>query len=494
MWVEVCLFLALVIAYYVVKDMKPKGMPPGPWEVPFLGNRPPVEVKYVMELRERYGDVVTTRMAHLRTVLVYDYRLAKDAMAAVEFSDRPTELFGQFSLDDRKQGGVAITNGAQWQHERRFMLRNLRNLGMGKSALEDAIHIEAEAIVEELKALHGKTVSETPFVFRTAALNMIWQLVAGKRYDSQSKEVVAIHEMNNKFINESTTLSQAYFLFPEWFKKFIPNFVKTSVFKAHLIDDFLNQMRSIVERHVDEGEEKVKKGTDGDDVICEYLREMKKHQEDKDSPFWRGSLLQNVSDLFGAGSDTTLNMLRWTVHLMAKHPKLTQDMQRQISDVTPHGQLVGLAHKDNLPLVEAFCTEALRYSSMVFLNVQRSTPKDTKIGNHFIPKGTIVQAVSYAIHHDPKIWEDPHEFKPQRFIGEDGKFHAPKDGFFAFGSGRRQCLGESLAKMEYFLFSAAIIQNFNISVPEGAVINTDLDEAGGIRLPKEQPFLYEYRN
>jgi len=494
MWVEICLFLVLVLTYYVVKDRKPKGMPPGPFEWPFMGNRPPLETSYIMQLKKQYGNVVTTRIAHLRTVLVYDPQLAKEAMAAVDFADRPIELFGQFSLDDRKQGGVAIVNGAQWQHERRFMLRNLRNLGMGKSALEDAIHIEAEAIVEELKALHGKTVSETPFVFRTAALNMIWQLVAGKRYESNSKEVVAIHEITNRFNKESTSLSQAYFLFPEWLQNVIPKPIKVNVFRTDLVDEFFAQMRHIVEKHVDEGEEKLKDGYDGNDFICDYLRAMKEHDGEEPPLFWRGSLLQNVSDLFQAGTETTLAMLRWTVHLMAKHPKLTQEMQQEISDVTPHGQLVGLAHKENLPLVEAFCTEALRYSSFVTLNVQRSTPRDTKIGDFLIPKGTIVQAVNYAIHHDPAYWDAPHDFNPRRFITEEGKFRAPKDAFFAFGSGRRQCVGESLARMEYFLFSAAIIQNFNISVPDGAVINTDLDEVGGVRMPKDQPYLYEYRN
>ena len=47
----------------------------------------------------------------------------------------------------------------------------------------------------------------------------------------------------------------------------------------------------------------------------------------------------------------------------------------------------------------------------------------------------MVQAVSYAIHHDPKHWDAPHDFNPRRFITEEGKYSAPKEGFFAFGSG-----------------------------------------------------------
>ena len=60
-------------------------------------------------------------------------------------------------------------------------------------------------------------------------------------------------------------------------------------------------------------------------------------------------------------------------------------------------------------------------------------------------------------------------------------------------SGRRQCLGETLAKMEYFLFSAALIQNFDVTVPEGRRLDTELDDSMGVRMPKDQPLLIQYR-
>ena len=75
--------------------------------------------------------------------------------------------------------GVTMSNGAQWQHDRRFFLRNLRNLGMGKSYLEGAINIEAEALVEDLKSYKNKAINY-PTSFRTAPLNIIWQMVASK--------------------------------------------------------------------------------------------------------------------------------------------------------------------------------------------------------------------------------------------------------------------------------------------------------------------------
>jgi len=492
MWTELVLFLLLVLAYYVARDMKPKRMPPGPWEIPFLGNRMIINVKYMLGLRELYGDIVTTRLMHMRTVLIYDYHTAKEVMASNDFADRPAFFMEEFGLDDRKKGGVVTGNGAPWQHDRRFLLRNLRNLGMGKSSMEDALHTEAQAMVEDLRKYEGEIVKESPLSFRTVALNIIWQMVAGKRYDLRSKDVISIFEATNKFRTDSTPLSMSFMFAPKWMKAVIPKSIQVKLFKVDLLDKFFEEMKSIVDKHIDEAEEKFRNGFDGEDVISEYLRGMKEHENDPDSPFWKGALRQNVNDLFGAGSDTVFNMLRWTVFLMARYPELVREMRDQIDTVTSKGEMVSLARKAELPLIEAFTTEALRYSSMIILNVQRAAAENTEINGYFIPKGTIVQVVNLYVHHDPKHWDDPYEFNPRRFLAEDGKFCAPKEGFFAFGSGRRQCLGETLAKMEYFLFSATLIQNFNIKVPEGYELDTELDDGAGLRLPKDQPLLYEY--
>lgn len=74
--------------------------------------------------------------------------------------------------------GVSFSNGPQWQHDRRFMIRNLRNFGLGKSYLEEAINIEAQALVEDFNKYQGTPI-QYPDSLRTAPLNIIWQMMAG---------------------------------------------------------------------------------------------------------------------------------------------------------------------------------------------------------------------------------------------------------------------------------------------------------------------------
>ncbi|KAF2346637.1 Cytochrome P450 [Trinorchestia longiramus] len=207
------------------------------------------------------------------------------------------------------------------------------------------------------------------------------------------------------------------------------------------------------------------------------------------------ALYQIVFDLFQTGSDTVNNMLKWVAFLLARYPDYRKRMQEQIDKVVPRDRMVSLDEKPRLPLVEAFTVEALRYSSMIMVNVQRAATRDTTIHGYSIPKGTAISVVNYSIHHDPQYWDDPHKFYPERFLDESGtKYTAPKQGFFAFGSGRRQCAGELLARMELFLFTAAITQNFDVLPVEGVDLAIqEFSSIGHVRLPLDLKFIYMAR-
>merc|ERR1719369_2138007 len=117
MIVELVLFLVCLLAILIYKDMKPRGMPPGPMEIPFFGNVQMVETEHV-DTMKKYGDIVTTRFGETRQVTIYDYHISKEAMASPACVDR-TEQFKDFIMDhEHKKGGVFQSNGIQWEHER----------------------------------------------------------------------------------------------------------------------------------------------------------------------------------------------------------------------------------------------------------------------------------------------------------------------------------------------------------------------------------------
>ena len=85
------------------------------------------------------------------------------------------------------------------------------------------------------------------------------------------------------------------------------------------------------------------------------------------------------------------------------------------------------------------------------------------IDGYIIPKDTHVIPLLYAMHMDPKVWDEPEKFVPERFL-KDGKVHKPCH-FMPFGCGQRMCLGDKLAEMELQLFFSSLLHVFDIENP-----------------------------
>ena len=82
----------------------------------------------------------------------------------------------------------------------------------------------------------------------------------------------------------------------------------------------------------------------------------------------------------------------------------------------------------------------------------------------------------WAVHNDPNVWEEPHQFNPQRFLDADGKFIVSNQ-VIPFSLGARRCVGEQLARMEIFLLLVSIIQKFEILPDPDAEKIPALDDA-----------------
>jgi cytochrome P450 len=115
-----------------------------------------------------------------------------------------------------------------------------------------------------------------------------------------------------------------------------------------------------------------------------------------------------------------------------------------------------------MPYTEAVIAETLRHSSIVPHGVEHRALRDTEYKGYLIRKGDIISPNLYSIHHDPGIWGDPENFRPERFLSPDGKTLKKHEALLAFSVGRRQCLGESLARDMLFLFAANVFQRFCI--------------------------------
>ncbi|CAG7731169.1 unnamed protein product, partial [Allacma fusca] len=122
-----------------------------------------------------------------------------------------------------------------------------------------------------------------------------------------------------------------------------------------------------------------------------------------------------------------------------------------------------------MPYLEAFTNEVHRKATLVPMTVFHKAMKDTEIAGYTVKKGTVVLPSIYAAHHDVEYWGDPEVFRPERFLDSSGSKVIPKDALMPFSTGKRYCLGETLARDTLFLFLATLLQNLSFA----------LDPAGG---------------
>ena len=114
-------------------------------------------------------------------------------------------------------------------------------------------------------------------------------------------------------------------------------------------------------------------------------------------------------------------------------------------------------------------------------------------GGYDIPKDMLVMVNVWAIHNNPKDWPEPEKFQPKRFLDDKGQVSDKRFSYMPFSAGRRNCLGESLAKSYLFLTICRLFQKYTFAPPEGTNLTIELQNSDLVIVPKEFKILAKLR-
>jgi cytochrome P450 len=163
--------------------------------------------------------------------------------------------------------------------------------------------------------------------------------------------------------------------------------------------------------------------------------------------------------LFLAGYETTANLLAWTWWLLATHPEVERKLHQELD-----GLLAGRPPAmDDLPRLRYaghVLTESLRLYPPAW-GMARLAIEDHEIAGYPVPAGTGVAIAQWVVQRDPRWYEAPDEFRPERWEGDLQK-RLPRFAYFPFGGGPRQCIGNMFALMEATLVLATVAQHFRL--------------------------------
>jgi len=190
--------------------------------------------------------------------------------------------------------------------------------------------------------------------------------------------------------------------------------------------------------------------------------------------------------------DTTVTAVEWAMSLMLKHPKLMRKVQEELTEIVGLNTSVEEGHFPKLKYLEAVVKETFRLHPPIPLLVPHCPSKSTTVAGYTIPKGAQIFLNVFAIHRDPQLWEDPSEFKPERFLEGSSAGGLIYSGnhlqYLPFGSGRRTCPGIPLAERMLMHVLASLLHAFEWSLPDG-VEEVDFSERFGIVVKRSKPLL-----
>eukprot|EP01103_Thecamoeba_quadrilineata_P013919 TRINITY_DN4001_c0_g1_i1.p1 TRINITY_DN4001_c0_g1~~TRINITY_DN4001_c0_g1_i1.p1 ORF type:complete len:508 (-),score=86.24 TRINITY_DN4001_c0_g1_i1:68-1591(-) len=441
-------------------------LPPGPWGLPFLGYGPFLtRTPYVKfcEIAQSYGPVFQLTLLGRTVIVLNGYDAIEEALIkqGPNFAGRPTEFsLGGYLFDNRD---ILFSEKEHWKIHRGFFFKSLRTIGYGTSRFNKHFQQITSVLLDEMRNSDGNPINlQKSFTFLAA--NGISAAMFSKVYERNDPKINRFIELlhilvktipgYDAFVAGTISRLMANPLNPTWNKMVA---LKT-------------EMHQILGEIVDEARVNM---TGPNEEPRDYVDAFLRNQSDP--AFTDIDLRCNLLQAMLAGMETVSSTLYFAVKYMAMYPQVQKRCQEEIRRVIGDREPSINDHL-NTPYVDAVIAEVQRYSSIAPLTPIHCNHEETTLYGYTIPARSYVLVNYWSAVHDPKYFATPEEFNPQHFLDAEGKF-VKINASIPYGTGKRICAGEMIARVELFVVFCKLLQQFDFAPPEGEVLNDCIDFA-----------------
>ncbi|XP_033120098.1 steroid 17-alpha-hydroxylase/17,20 lyase-like isoform X1 [Anneissia japonica] len=486
------LFAIIVTTCLYINARRPPGMPPGPFPYPIIGSIFDLigdipSHKTFKRMSETYGNVFSIKLGSFWAVIVNNYELVHEVLVKKPdaCSGRPRTFAFDWYADGKQDIAMAQPTPI-WKYHRMLAHSAIRKFASGEYL---------ESVTEEIRPVWQTIMTEKlkgPFdphdVIGFAIYNLIATMCFGHRYEANDPRLNKIMKTSRQCIEGFVGWTADYI---PWFRH-VPNpyFYRFKRCAA----EFTSLIVKEVESHVESFDPDLP-AKDFLDIVLKSQREVEiEDTVPVENRLTSMHIQQLVANIFHAGVDTMTTTLLWGIASLIDNPdvqeKVKKEIDRVVGDRPPR-----LSDRGKMPYTEATIMEIMRYKTAVPLALFHKALVDTTIGSYKIPADTIVIVNLWALHNDPKYWQSPEKFQPERFLDSTNTVKQRLPSFLPFSTGRRVCVGESFAKANVFLTFVWLIQNFIFSKPEGVDSPVAVpDKPGLVTVPKPYNVLAKTRN
>lgn len=423
-------------------------LPPGPrarwWGLNHLATMRPDYLGYVEELQRQHADIAHLQVLNERIFHVFNPDWVREIVvsqsAVLIRWERATEVFSH-SMGQ----SVLVTEGAQWERQRRMLQPGFAPKRVADYAklMTDAARTAFNTLVTPQtgpKADIGKLMT-------SITLDVIMGVLFGNRHVQDAESVA----------NAIQTLSQ--FTVSQLFKP-IPWPMWAPVAEVSNARSAIKKLNQLIDHHI-------RALPQPDQASEQSLLTMLQQARDPNHPsegLSRQELHDQIMVTFQAGHESSATALTWWCGLIARHPDVAARIQNEVTAVL-QGQDPTPEALAQLPWLQASLKEALRLYPPAALLFTRRACQNIKAGPWTIPKGSLIAITPYVIQRDPRWFDAPDEFRPERFMNS---IEIPRGTWMPFGVGPRVCIGQHFAMLEMGLIAAMLMQRFGLTWPEDA--------------------------
>ncbi|GJS09962.1 geraniol 8-hydroxylase-like protein [Tanacetum coccineum] len=457
-------------------------MPPGPAGLPIIRNLLDIGAnphESLAKLSKKHGPLMTIRLGSVTTVVASTPDAAREILQRndVACSGR-TIRDAATAMNDHDSAVIWIQPNQEWRTLRKALntcLTQKQKIDTLSSLRQNVMGAMLEFLRESGRNNKAVDIGKLTFA---VALNQMSNTILSHNVTSYDSDDIGGFKTRVKTVMEVNGKFNIADIFP-LLKPLDPQNIRRQAKAAYSWLDTL--IEGCVSTRLKHRESKLPRFGDVLDSLLDY-------SQDHEADFKLKHVNTLLVDMFLGGTETSSNTTEWVMTELLLNPHIFSRVREEVSATVEKDGKIQEAKILELPYLQAVIKESMRLHLAVPLLVPHKAETEIKLGKYVVPKNTQILVNAWAIARDPRYWDNPLMFNPERFLGNEVDYKGQHFEFLPFGSGRRICPGIPLALRVVSFMVASFVYHFDWRLAH-AREEMDMDVIFGLTLIRATPLV-----